>query len=370
MDERTALLGLLLVDGIGPVRIRKLQERFHSAREAWDNRRHWTCLSGFSESLVRRALSVTRKDIDRQLAGLEKLGARLVADFEVDYPSGLRHLPNPPKGLFVRGRLPPDITAAVAVVGTRRPSRSGLAAARTLSRDLAAVGLAVVSGLARGIDGAAHEGALEADGCTVAVLGCGLDIAYPPEHAHLMEHIASTGAIVTEYPLGTAPRKPHFPLRNRIIAGLSQGVVVAECGRQSGALHTANVALELGREVMAVPGDVFRWQSEGPNELIRQGATLVRNAGDVLLALGRTTLPDVATTFGETAAASETVPLRPVGDVGEQVLTHLRSHGPASVDELAEILGLPVHDVAAALTWMELLGRVQREPGGLFSVFH
>lgn len=369
MDERTALLGMLLVDGIGPARIRQLEQRFHSAQEAWENRRHWTSLPGFSEALVGRALAVTQKDIDRQRTGLEKLNARLIIDTDPDYPPGLHHLPNPPKALFVRGCMPTNMSAAVAIVGTRRPSSNGLATAQALSRDLAAVGLVVVSGLARGIDGAAHTGALEAGGQTIAVLGCGLDIAYPPEHGQLMEQIALDGGIVTEYPLGTAPRKPHFPLRNRIIAGMCQGVIVPECGRRSGALHTANVALDLGREVMAVPGDVFRWQSEGPNELIRQGATLVRNAGDVLLALGWTTLPDKAPAFEETAAGTETASLRPVGDISQQVLTYLRANGPASVDDVAEVLRLSVHDVAAALTWMELLGRVQREPGGLFSTF-
>lgn len=368
MDERTALLAMTLVEGLGPVRIRRLEDRFGSAAEAWENRRHWRDVRGVTERLVEKALRITQRDIERQLEGMERLGARFIADDEPDYPEGLVHLPNAPRVLFVRGRLPRRSEECVAVVGTRRPSPTGEQVAETLGRDLAAVGLVVVSGMARGIDAAAHKGALKAKGLTVAVLGCGLDVAYPPEHKDLMEEIGASGALVSEYPLGIAPTRSHFPLRNRIIAGLSQGVVLVECGQRSGALYTANIALELGREVMAVPGDVIRWQSDGPNSLIRQGATLVRHAADVLLALGWTTMPKTGHE-PEAAGPNGRAPLRPAEDASDAVQRYLLHNGPATADELAAALQMPVADVAAALTWLELLGRVRRERGGRFASF-
>lgn len=369
MDERAALIGLKLVRGIGSGRIRQLEKHYTCATAAWHNRHDWRSVPGFTDELVTAALSVTERDIQRQLRAMDVIGARLVTDGDVDYPAGLKQVSNPPRLLFVRGRIPVDYGGAVAVVGTRKASRHGLATARTMARDLAALGLVVVSGLARGIDGAAHRGALEAGGRTVAVLGCGLDIAYPPEHGSLMEDIAVHGGIITEYPMGTSPSPHHFPARNRLIAGLAKGVLLIEGGARSGALHTANYALDYGREVMAVPGDVHRWQSEGPNELIRQGATLVRNGADVLLSLGWTSLPTDDAARGETAAATDAISLRSVSGTSHRLVAHLQTTGPLSIDELADDLHMAVDDVAASLTWMELLGRVRREPGGRFSAF-
>lgn len=367
MNERAALLGLLLVGGIGPARLRRLKKRFKSALQAWEHRDEWASLPGFTENIVQAASAVTGRHIEKQLRAMEKVGARLVTDDDPEYPEGLRHVVGPPAALFVRGRLPKDYAESVAIVGTRKASRPGLDTAHALARDLAAVGLVIVSGMARGIDGAAHRGALDAGGRTVAVLGCGVDVPYPREHASLMEKIATGGAVVSEYPMGTRPEKHHFPARNRLIAGLSKGLVLVECGTQSGALLTANFALDYGREVMAVPGDVHRWTSHGPNEFIRQGATLVRNASDVLLALGWSSLPEGV--GKEAAAADDESDLRPVGDAGRRVVAHLQSSGPLSIDEIADGLDMSVDDVAATVTWMELLGRVRREPGGRFTAF-
>lgn len=369
MDEREALLGLRLIDGIGSGRIRTLEERFHGAVGAWKSRRRWASVPGFSQRLAAAALSVDERDIETHLRSMDAVGARLVTDSDADYPVGLKHVSNPPRLLFVRGHIPVDYGASVAMVGTRQASRSGLDTARSLARDLAALGFVVVSGLARGIDGAAHRGALDAGGRTVAVLGCGLDIAYPPEHRSLMEDIAVDGGVITEYPMGVSPQPHHFPARNRLIAGLAKGVLLLECGSRSGALHTANFALDCGREVLAVPGDVHRWHSQGPNEMIRQGAALVRHAADVLLALGWTALP-IDSTPGEAAATADgDSSLRPVSDAGRRLVAHLQSTGAQSIDELAESLDMPPGDVAATLTWMELVGRVRREAGGRFSAY-
>lgn len=367
MDERSALLALMLVDGIGAVRLRRLRSRYTSALEAWKHRKEWPALPGFSDRIVQAASIVSERAVERQLQAMEKVGARLVIEDDPDYPEGLRHVTSPPVAVFVRGHLPVTYSQSVAIVGTRNASGPGKETAHDLARDLAAVGLVIVSGMARGIDGAAHRGALAAGGRTVAVLGCGVDVVYPPEHATLMENIAAAGAVVSEYPMGTPPAKHHFPARNRLIAGLSKGLILLECGLQSGALLTANCALDYGREVMAVPGDVHRWASQGPNEFIRQGATLVRNAADVLLALGWSTLPENAPR--EAAAAGEAAELRPLGDAGRRIVSHLQSAGPLSIDEIAEQLAMTVDDVAATVTWMELLGRVRREPGGRFTAF-
>ncbi len=361
MDERWALLGMALVDGVGPLRMRALLDKFKSAAAAWENRREWRAVPGIGPVITRAALKVTEEDVERQRRALEALGARFITDEDPEWPEGLRHVTPPPKVLFVRGRLPRGFAESVAIVGSRKASAGGMKVAREMGRDLAAVGVVVVSGLARGIDGAAHRGALDARGRTVAVLGCGLDIAYPPEHRSLMEEIAAQGALVSEYPLGQYPKPSHFPARNRIIAGLSRAVVLLECGPESGALHTVHFALDLGRDVMAVPGDVHRWHSAGPNELIRQGATLVRNAADVLSELGWTVMP--------APAAGDGWSLRGPGGGPERFIAALKEAGPLSVDELAGRTGAPVEEAAAAVTWLEVLGRVRREPGGRFAAY-
>lgn len=365
MDERAALVALTMVEGLGPARLRRLERYFHSAAAAWAQRARWCSVKGFSDRLVRRALGITEHDVERQLQRMERLGVRMVTDDDPEYPADLLHLANPPRVLFVRGQpLPRRSSQCVAIVGTRRPTPTGEEVAYQLARDLAAIGFVVVSGLARGIDGAAHAGALRG-GSTVAVLGCGLDVPYPPEHAELMEQIARAGTLVSEYPLGTPPLRSHFPVRNRIVAALSQGVILVECGPSSGAMYTVDIALDLGREVMAVPGDVTKWQSHGPNDLIRQGATLIRHAADVLLALGRTMPPAALATPREEAAAHDGSE-RAVRDGAATVLRCLVDQGPASVDELSAALDMPAADVAAAVAWMELLGQVRRAPGGRF----
>ncbi len=266
------------------------------------------------------------------------------------YPPALRTIPDPPARLYVRGRLREEDRLAVAVVGARRASPYGVAVARRLASDLARCGVTVVSGLARGIDAAAHEGALEAGGRTVAVLGCGPDVVYPPEHARLMAKIIASGAVLSEHPPGTPPLRHHFPRRNRLISGLSLGVVVVEGRADSGALITADCALEQGREVFAVPGPVTSPTSALPHRLVQQGAKLVRGVEDILeeLRLPVRVPPPGATS--QLAGAEEAVYARLTLD-------------PQHLDAVALQCGLPVAEVSRALVALELRGLVRALPG-------
>jgi DNA processing protein len=265
------------------------------------------------------------------------------------YPSLLARLSDPPAVLWVRGQPAVLGQACVAIVGSRAASPGGLLAARRLAADLAASGAVVVSGLARGVDGAAHEGALTA-GRTIAVLGCGADRTYPPEHDALAARIGQSGAVVSEFPPGTAPRRHHFPLRNRLISGLSLAVVVVEAAEHSGALITARTALDQGREVMGVPGPVAGGRNRGTHALIRDGALLVESAEDVLAALRL--LP-----------RAEALPpaLAPPDD---EILAALVPGEPVELDALARQTALDPPGLLARVSRLELEGWVERVPGG------
>jgi DNA processing protein len=269
---------------------------------------------------------------------------------EPHYPERLAKIHDPPPVLFARGRLVPDDgERVVAVVGSRAATPSGLTFARALARDLAEAGLTVVSGLARGIDSAAHRGALEGGGRTVAVLGSGHERLYPPENASLAEQIvAAGGAVVSEFGLDTGPWKVNFPRRNRVIAGWGRAVVVVEAAEKSGALITAKLAREEGRDVMAVPGHPAVAAAAGTNALLRDGAAVIRNAGDVLHELG--------------LELAETEVEPPEDDV----LAALRRDTPSSIDEIARRSGRGVAELLPRLGELELAARVRRLPGPLF----
>ncbi len=292
-----------------------------------------------------RAFRVFARGFDEAsyLARLGEAGVRWIGRSEPDFPSLLQAIHDPPPGLFVRGGADPGLLrrATVAVVGARSCSPYGAQVSRMLGRELAGAGLAVVSGLARGVDGEAHRGALEAGGATVAVLGCGIDRDYPAAHRELAARIRATGLAVSEYAPGVEPAPWRFPARNRIIAGLSVATVVVEARERSGALITADLALEEGREVFAVPGEITSALSAGTNDLIKLGASPLTTAADVL---------DL---FGLTGVEAEAVE---VGSSAETVLVRLRD-GPASADELARATGLDAGSLASALTELELAGR-------------
>jgi DNA processing protein len=262
--------------------------------------------------------------------------------------------------LFARGTLAE--APAVAIVGSRRATPYGRAAAGRLACDLAQAGVTIVSGLARGIDGAAHRAALDAGGRTIAVLGCGVDIVYPREHRQLADAIVCRGALVSEFAPGVPPLPHHFPRRNRLISGLAMGVVVVEGAQDSGALVTVDYALDQGREVFAVPGSIFSEKSRAPHRLLRQGAHVVEHAGDVLEALGLPSTPDApAATRAGTEDRADASPLH-ARELESAVLSVL-DRGPCAFDDVVDASGLPAARVAALVTVLELRGLIQTLPG-------
>ncbi len=347
MDSTLDLLTLALVPGLGPRASRALAARGPLAEVLARPAEHADLLGAPALEALRSASA--RREAEAEAHRAAAIGVRIVGRDEADYPAWLQRVYSVPPVLWVRGTLvPAEGERAVAVVGSRAATALGTAFARALARDLAAAGLTVVSGLARGIDTAAHLGALDARARTVAVLGSGLDRLYPPENAALARRIVANGAVVSEFPLGTSPWKGNFPRRNRVIAGWARATVVVEAGARSGALSTARAALDEGREVMAVPGHPSQPGAEGTNALLRDGAALVRGAGDVLAELG--------------LAPRGTAPEAPA----DGVLAALARGVPAGVDEIQARSGLALPALVARLAELELADAVVRLPGALF----
>ena len=355
-DERAYWVALNMAAGIGPVRFQRLLDICGGARGAWEASDLDLAAAGLerrtADSLRRLRQRTSPEAVARRLA---QLGIRALTLLDDEYPSNLRQIADAPPVLFVRGRLLAEDSLAVALVGTRRATAYGRAVTERLARDLAAAGVTVVSGLAKGVDTAAHVAALEAGGRTLAVLGNGLDQVYPPENGALARRIAEDGrgALVSEFAPGVPPDAVNFPRRNRIISGLSRGTVIVEAGDRSGALITADFALEQGRDVLAVPGSIFNAMSVGANQLLRQGATPVTSAQDILEAIG--------------AGAESAAPLaHDVPNVSDHEATVLRalSGEPRHADEFARTLGLSSGEVAATLAMLELKG-LARQVGSM-----
>jgi DNA processing protein len=342
------LLTLALVPGLSSRTSRALLERAPLAEVLARPEEHADLVPGPALESLRSGDA--RRRAEAEMRRTRALGVQVVGRDEGGYPQRLRQIFDPPLVLFVRGRLEAgdDGAQTLSIVGARAATGLGRAFARELAASLAAEGLSVVSGLARGIDAAAHEGALDAGGRTVAVLGSGLDRLYPPEHEPLAAAIANRGAVVTEFPLGTGPRKGHFPRRNRLIAGWGRAVVVVEAGARSGALVTARLALDEGREVMAVPGHPSEPGAEGSNALLRDGAALVRGPADVLAELGLEPHPP-------SRARSR-----------DEVLSVLSPGRPMGIDEIRSSCGAALSEVLTRLSELELRSAVRRLPGGLF----
>jgi DNA processing protein len=356
-EKRRYWIGFNHVLGIGPTRLRKLLDAFGDIQLAWHASGDELRLAGLGPTYVKTLINTRETlDLDQELRRIEQLGFKITTWQDEEYPARLREISAPPPMLYVWGDIKPQDRWAVAIVGTRRATAYGTAVAQDLASVLAASGITIVSGLARGIDSIAHQAALDTGGRTLAVLGSGLDQIYPPEHRQLAEAITERGAVLSDYPLGTKPEAKNFPPRNRIISGLSMAVVVVEAGKSSGALITADFAAEQGRDVFAVPGDLNKLASMGTNRLIQSGAQILLSPDEVLEALN---LEMVA----RKEVASETLP----EDETERRVYEALSANPVHVDELQANCGLPIAQITASLAMLELKGRA-RQVGGMHYV--
>jgi len=322
-------------------------------------------VSGVSELAAKSLASgESGRRAEHLLRESERLGLSVLTPDDAAYPARLRELPDPPPTLWRRGggECTP---AALAIVGSRRPSSYGRTMAERFGRELAQAGVTVVSGLARGIDAAAHRAALEIGGRTIAVLGCGLDRVYPPEHRALQEAIGRDGTLLTEFPLGAPPLAHHFPRRNRLISGLALGVVVVEAGERSGSLITARLALEQGREVFAVPGNLGAGGSVGTNRLIKAGAMLVERVDDMLEAVALQLDPSFLRPPRPSPSVVQTPAAAPLTTEEHALADHVTDE-PRHMDELAVRVGRPVQQVAALLVSLEIKGAVRQLPGQFY----
>ncbi|WP_420432097.1 DNA-processing protein DprA [Hyphobacterium sp.] len=354
-SERVDWLRLARTRQVGPVTFNKLIQRFGNAADALDALPDLARKGGRSNALR----IVSREQAEQEIEATHDAGARLQIASEPDYPGLLATLDPPPPVITIRGPLVPDDHACCAIVGSRNASAIGLRFARDMAASLGRAEIVIVSGLARGIDGAAHAGALETG--TIAVLAGGIDHIYPPEHADLYGDIGESGLLVTESAIGTSPTARDFPRRNRLISGLALGTVVIEAALRSGSLITARFAAEQGREVMAAPGSPLDPRAKGSNRLIRDGAALVEDANDVLDILHQAKRPATAEPPAEPydPADAET------GDgTDHDRLQSLLSPSPVPIDELVRQSGLPPGLVHAILLELELAGRANVLPGG------
>ena len=292
---------------------------------------------------------------------LEDDAHHLVALGDDDYPAMLAEIPGPPKQLYVLGDIDALHLPALAIVGSRNPTQGGVRNAHDFARHLAGQGFTIVSGMAQGIDAAAHEGALDGGGKTVAFLGTGIDRVYPAVNRDLAHRIARQGALVSEYPLGAPPERWHFPERNRLISGLGLGTLVVEAARRSGSLITARLAGEQGREIFALPGSIHNPLSRGCHELIRQGAKLVETAGDILAELR-----PLAGHLRETTEDTAPGPGFPDADDDYNELRKVLSHDPATINELEQQSGLTIDQLSSMLLILELHGEVESLSGGRY----
>jgi DNA processing protein len=321
--------------------------------------------SGVSESAAKSLASgESGRRAEQLLRESERSGIAVMTPDDAAYPARLRELPDPPPALWRRGRgaIGP---AAIAIVGSRRPSPYGRTMAERFGRELAQVGVTVVSGLARGIDAAAHRAALEIGGDTIAVLGCGVDRVYPGEHRVLQEAIGRDGTLLTEFPLGAPPLAHHFPRRNRLISGLALGVVVVEAGERSGSLITARLALEQGREVFAVPGNLGAGGSVGTNRLIKAGATLVERVDDILTSVAAQLDPSSLRPLCPSPSAGQPSAAASLTTEEHALVGHVTDE-PRHMDELAVRAGRPVQQIAALLVSLEIKGVVRQLPGQFY----
>lgn len=354
MDQKAYWVGFNLVKGIGAVRLQGLIDFFGDLQMAWNAPVDALRNAGLGQRIIENFVQVrAQTDPEAFLERVQRQGIQVLTWMDAEYPRLLKEIGQPPPVLYLLGSFQPEDEWAAAIVGTRRVTAYGRQVAEETSAMLARNGLTVVSGLARGVDAIAHQAALAVGGRTIAVLGCGVDRIYPPEHKRLAEQIIAHGCILSDYAPGTPPESSNFPPRNRIIAGLSRVTIVIEAGQTSGALITAGFAAEQGREVFAVPGPIHAPQSQGTNNLIQQGAHPLLHPGEVLEVLH---LEQVQVQ----QQARRVIP----ADAVEAELLKLLGSEPLHVDDIQARSGLSIDKVSATLTLMELKGLV-RQVGGM-----
>lgn len=366
-NQLTDLYLLLYVEGIGPAKIRSLLAKFGTTKDILSaDYKSLITAEGISQQLAGRIIKVNRnrKDIEEnlhsELSKLEKINARIVTVWDDEYPKILKNIYDPPLMFYIKGALTESDNYCIAIVGTRQPTNYGKIQAERIAADFARQGITTVSGMARGIDSIAHSASLKNGGRTIAVIGSGLDVIYPPENKKLFEQIADNGAVISEFTLGTKPDAPNFPKRNRLISGLSLGTIVIETGITGGALQTASFALDQGRDVFALPGNVGVKQSDGTNLLIQKGeAELIRNAEDVLVELELKLKPVIG----------KNIP-KPQVDLNlfeEKILKNLQSD-PLHIDKIAEKTELSTSDCLVHLLSLEFKGLIKQLPGKMFAL--
>jgi DNA processing protein len=379
-DEELHWLALRMVPGLGTRKAVQLIEIFRTPQAVFRASKSELESAGISPAVAQSIASgCAFEDAADQHKKLEAFGASLVSMNDPAYPPRLREIFDPPAVLFARGRIELLQTLMIGIVGTRRPTAYGTAAAAKLAKDLATAGLTIASGMARGIDTAAHKAVLETEGDTIAVFGCGVDEVYPAENRKLRDQITERGLTLSEFPMGTPAYPQNFPVRNRIISGMSAGVLVIEGGEYSGSSITAKLAIEQGREVFAVPGNITSKMSWGPNLLIKQGAKLVQEWNDVAVELKpeerrklvdqcRSRLKINGKEEDESAAATAaSINYKGLGPVAQAVLGLLQPDSPVGLDHLVETLpGASSSEIIAVLFELELAGLVRQVPGKSF----
>lgn len=365
MDSKEALVALNMIDHVGPVRVRQLLDHFGEAPAILRaSRQQLRAVRGIGEETA-DAVAAWEKSVDlaAELKRVQDFGCHLVTQFDQEYPSSLREIYDPPIVLYVKGSLTDHDKNSVALVGSRQTTHYGIEVARKLGYQLAYVGVTVVSGGARGIDSAGHQGALSAKGRTVAVLGTAINVVFPPENADLFERIAANGALVTQFPFNRNGDKQTFAIRNRIVAGMTLGTVVVEAGLTSGALITSNFATDYGRQVFAVPGRIDSPRSKGCHELIKKGAKLCEGAEDILSEFEYLfPVSNRPPSPGETGA----LPAITLSENEQKVFDTLKKDDEISIDEVIRHSGLPTSATAVALLSLEMKRLVKQLPGKMF----
>ena len=342
-------IGFSFIPGIGRVRLGQIENYFGNLEAAWNAPAGELKKAHLDDSIIHAVTTWRpRLSLDEEIEKMKRHGVQALTWHDEKYPARLKEIYDYPPILYVKGEILPEDEWCLAIVGTRLATAYGRQVTEEIATDLAHNKITVVSGLARGIDTIAHQAALEAGGRTIAVSACGLDIIYPIENSNLAKQIIEHGAIISEYPLGTKPKPEYFPRRNRILSGISLGVLVTEAGESSGALITADLALEQNRDVLAVPGSVLSLASYGTNHLIQQGAKLVQNCQDILEELN----------LRAVAQQLEFKEIIPTSDT-ESLLLHKLSAEPSHIDEICAGSGLPVSTVSSTLAMMELKGLIK-----------